>query len=129
MNLSKFIYYNTCIFLLTSLIAFAQNRRAIEDGFDLLEDGDLIVDSEFGVLSNDVLGGGSAIAILKSGPKNGEVDFRRDGSFTYTPNFNFNGVDSFTYSFQSQPEILEFVVGESRSEVDFSAKLTAIGLR
>ena len=128
MNLSKFIYYSACIFLLTSHITFAQNIRAIEDGFDLLEDGELIVDSEFGVLSNDVLGAGSAVAILKSDPKNGEVDFRKDGSFIYTPNFNFNGEDSFTYSFQSQPEIIEFVVDESRSKVDFSAKLTALGL-
>ena len=69
MNLSKFIYYSACIFLLTSHITFAQNIRAIEDGFDLLEDGELIVDSEFGVLSNDVLGAGSAVAILKSDPK------------------------------------------------------------
>ena len=31
---------------------FAQNK-AFEDGFDLLEDGELIVTSDFGVLSND----------------------------------------------------------------------------
>ncbi|HEX8770882.1 MAG TPA: Ig-like domain-containing protein, partial [Acidimicrobiales bacterium] len=31
-------------------------------------------------------------------PKNGIVALNRDGSFTYTPNANFHGVDSFTYN-------------------------------
>jgi gliding motility-associated-like protein/uncharacterized repeat protein (TIGR01451 family) len=32
-----------------------------------------------------------------SGPTNGSVTINPDGSFTYIPNSNFNGVDSFTY--------------------------------
>jgi len=28
---------------------------------------------------------------------NGSVDLQSDGSFTYTPNLNYNGPDSFTF--------------------------------
>ena len=31
-------------------------------------------------------------------PTNGTVTLASDGSFTYTPNANFNGTDSFTYT-------------------------------
>ena len=122
------ISYVLCFVFFTSVVSFAQNKRAIEDGFDLLEDGQLIVDKEFGVLTNDILGDGNARAVLRSEPKSGEVDFRSDGSFVYTPNINFNGEDSFSYSFQSQPSTIEFTVDESKSTVDFSAELTALGL-
>ena len=122
------ISYVVCFVFFTPLVSFAQNKRAIEDGFDLLEDGQLIVDKEFGVLTNDILGDGNARAVLRSEPKSGEVDFRSDGSFVYTPNINFNGEDSFSYSFQSQPSTIEFTVDESKSTVDFSAELTALGL-
>ena len=36
-------------------------------------------------------------AILVSGPANGVLIFNNDGTFTYTPNANFNGTDSFTF--------------------------------
>jgi hypothetical protein len=35
---------------------------------------------------------------LTSGPSNGILDITDDGVFTYTPNQDFNGVDSFTYT-------------------------------
>jgi hypothetical protein len=35
---------------------------------------------------------------LASGPSHGQLDFRPDGSFTYTPDYHFVGTDSFTYS-------------------------------
>ena len=34
---------------------------------------------------------------LVSGPSNGRIAFNTDGTFTYTPNRNYNGSDSFTY--------------------------------
>ena len=106
---------------------FAQNR-AFEDGFDLLEDGELIVTSDFGVLSNDRFVEGNIRSILSREPENGTIDFYSDGSFKYIPNPNFNGEDSFAYSFESQPSSIEFTVDQSRSDVDFSAELTAIGI-
>ncbi|NEU06730.1 tandem-95 repeat protein, partial [Flavihumibacter sp. R14] len=36
-------------------------------------------------------------AIKVTDPANGTLVFNADGSFTYTPNANFNGTDSFTY--------------------------------
>jgi VCBS repeat-containing protein len=35
--------------------------------------------------------------VLVSGPVHGTLTFNSDGSFTYTPNPNYNGADSFNY--------------------------------
>ena len=51
-----------------------------------------------GVLGNDTDVDGDALtAVLVSGPANGTLTLNADGSFTYTPDANFNGTDSFTY--------------------------------
>jgi len=51
-----------------------------------------------GVLSNDSDVDGDALtAVLDAGVSNGALTLNGDGSFSYTPNANFNGVDSFTY--------------------------------
>jgi len=50
------------------------------------------------VLANDTYADGDPLgAILIGLPANGSLDLNLDGSFTYTPNLNFNGSDSFTY--------------------------------
>ena len=51
-----------------------------------------------GVLENDTDVDGDALnAVLASGPAYGTLTMNPDGSFTYTPNANYNGPDSFTY--------------------------------
>lgn len=51
-----------------------------------------------GVLGNDSDADGDTLtASLVDGPVNGTLAFNSDGSFTYTPNTNFVGTDSFTY--------------------------------
>ena len=51
-----------------------------------------------GVLTNDTDPEGDPLtAILASGVANGALTFNANGGFTYTPNPNFNGSDSFTY--------------------------------
>jgi hypothetical protein len=51
-----------------------------------------------GVLSNDgYLNGPMLTAALVSGTANGTLTLDADGSFTYTPNTGFTGLDSFTY--------------------------------
>ena len=51
-----------------------------------------------GVLANDSdLDDGFLRAILAKKPKQGTVKLRADGSFTYTPNKDATGTDSFTY--------------------------------
>lgn len=48
------------------------------------------------VLANDVSTGGVP-QVLGVSPQNGVVVINPDGTVTYTPNRNFNGVDTFTY--------------------------------
>ena len=50
------------------------------------------------VLANDRdAEGDSLTATLVNGPASGDLTFNADGSFTYTPDANFHGSDSFTY--------------------------------
>ena len=50
-----------------------------------------------GVLANDTPAGGLG-AELVSGPEHGTLSFNADGTYTYTPDADFNGQDSFTYT-------------------------------
>jgi VCBS repeat-containing protein len=59
---------------------------------------DTILESWGSVLDNDFVPDFQALSIsLASGPENGTVDLRSDGSFTYTPQAGFVGADSFVY--------------------------------
>ncbi len=50
------------------------------------------------VLGNDTDADGNPLtATLAGGPSHGVLIFNSNGSFTYTPNANWNGTDSFTY--------------------------------
>jgi VCBS repeat-containing protein len=67
---------------------------AVDDAFSGDEDTPLAGN----VLANDTDVEGNALnATLVAGPANGALVLNADGSFTYTPNANFNGTDSFTY--------------------------------
>jgi VCBS repeat-containing protein len=70
---------------------------ASDDQYTVNEDAPLTV-APPGVLSNDVDAENNPLtASLVSGPTKGALNLNADGSFTYTPNANFNGPDSFTY--------------------------------
>lgn len=50
------------------------------------------------VLDNDTDGDFNSLnAVLVTGPANGTLAFNSDGSYTYTPNGDWHGTDSFTY--------------------------------
>lgn len=66
-----------------------------DDFYEVNEDFTLDVPAN-GVLANDS-GGVSVNPALISGPTKGIVTLRADGSFTYVPNANENGTDTFTY--------------------------------
>ena len=72
---------------------------ANNDSFTVDEDQQLTVPAR-GVLSNDT-DSDTDINVLTaakvSDPVNGAVTLNADGSFTYTPNPNYSGTDSFTY--------------------------------
>ncbi len=95
------------------------------DEYDTLEDHVLEVSAEFGLLFNDVSDGGQIAAVEESSPAHGSLELNSDGSFTYIPDPDFSGEDSFTYSVQSIPGGVNFIVDRARSDVDFSARLIA----
>jgi VCBS repeat-containing protein len=67
------------------------------DSYDTNQDTALNV-AVPGVLANDNdPDGDSFTAELVSGPSHGQLTLNANGSFTYTPNANYNGTDSFTY--------------------------------
>jgi VCBS repeat-containing protein len=47
--------------------------------------------------------GDTLTASIVAGAQHGQVSINADGSFTYTPDLNFNGVDSFTYKVNDGP--------------------------
>jgi VCBS repeat-containing protein len=71
---------------------------AADDAYSMDEDAVLTIDAAAGVLANDSDADGDALsAILVSGPANGSLTLNADGSFEYTPNANFTGLDGFSY--------------------------------
>ncbi|HJN66343.1 MAG TPA: Ig-like domain-containing protein, partial [Pirellulales bacterium] len=72
---------------------------ATDDSFGGTEDAQLVRDAAAGVLANDSDPDWQALtANLLSGPSHAaSFSLAADGSFSYTPNGDFNGSDSFTY--------------------------------
>lgn len=86
------------IFLSTALLANAQNIApvAIDDTVTTAEDTPLTGN----VTTNDSDADGPGINITDvSGPANGTITLNADGTFTYTPNSNFYGNDTISYSY------------------------------
>ncbi len=71
--------------------------EALDDAYSVSEDSSLQVTAS-GVLGNDAdIDGDPLTANLDSGASNGSLTFNGDGSFTYAPNQDFYGTDTFTY--------------------------------
>lgn len=78
-------------------VTFNAPPVANDDGYVMNEDEVLNISAP-GILINDSdIDGDSLTVIPVSGTSNGVLAINPDGSFTYTPDLNFNGVDSFTY--------------------------------
>jgi VCBS repeat-containing protein len=87
---------DTAIVTLT-VVPVNDSPAASPDSYSTPEDTVLNVPAP-GVLSNDFdVDGDMLMASLVSGASNGTVLLDSDGSFTYTPAPNFNGMDSFVY--------------------------------
>jgi VCBS repeat-containing protein len=71
---------------------------AVDDEGTTDEDEHLTVEAP-GVLGNDTDAddGDDLTAEVVAGPSSGQLTLDPDGSYTYTPNANFNGPDTFTY--------------------------------
>ncbi|MEZ5866177.1 MAG: Ig-like domain-containing protein [Geminicoccaceae bacterium] len=89
---------------------------ATDDGYSTAEDTILTVTAADGVLDNDGdVENDPLAAILATGPAHGDLTLNADGSFTYTPDVDFFGTDSFTYTAfdgqaPSQPAIVTLTV-------------------
>jgi len=71
---------------------------AAADSYQVEEDSTLTVTAAQGVLENDTDEENDPLtAILGDGPQHGTLSLDADGSFTYTPEFNYYGTDQFTY--------------------------------
>ncbi|MBE1299966.1 MAG: tandem-95 repeat protein [Alteromonadaceae bacterium] len=72
---------------------------AEDDSYAVDEDTTLTVSAEEGLLTNDSDPEGQALSVTSTItlPANGDVSINLDGSFSYTPNSDFNGADTFTY--------------------------------
>ncbi len=76
-----------------------QPPTAANDGYSIAEDNVLTVAAANGVLANDSDPDGDPLAAaLVTNPTNGSLTLNEDGSFTYTPDPDFFGQDSFTYT-------------------------------
>ena len=70
---------------------------AVDDTYSTNEDTQLSVSAP-GVLVNDTDADSDPLtAVQVAGPSHGTLALNADGSFTYTPEANWNGADSFTY--------------------------------
>lgn len=72
---------------------------AVNDYYGTAEDYKLVVGAEDGVLNNDFgfTRGNVLTASLASDVSNGVLEFNTDGSFVYTPNLDWFGIDGFSY--------------------------------
>ena len=70
---------------------------ALDDAYIIDVNQMLVVDAP-GVLTNDVdPEGGLLTSLLMDGPTHGILDMAEDGTFTYQPDLDYVGLDSFTY--------------------------------
>jgi VCBS repeat-containing protein len=78
---------------------------AMDNEYDVEEDDVLFVGAP-GVLGNDEdVDGDPLIALLEAGVSKGTLVLNEDGSFTYTPDPDFNGSDNFTYRVSDGSEV------------------------
>ena len=103
--------------------------EVLEDAYDVTEDVALVVDDPaLGVLGNDTDAdaGDSLTATIATQAAHGVVVLALDGTFTYTPDPDYNGSDSFTYQatdgvVTSDPVTVTLLVSAVDDAVDDSA--------
>jgi VCBS repeat-containing protein len=106
---------------------------ANDDSYMVAEDDTLDVAAP-GVLANDT-GDGPLTAVLVSNTTHGALTLQPDGSFSYMPDNNFNGIDSFTYtandgSLTSGVATVTITVGavDGAGDIDLYAKTASFGM-
>jgi len=82
--------------LVTLAVGLGNVPVANPDNYTLDQNEPLTVALVDGVLANDT-SANPLTAFVVSGPQHGTLDFNADGTFTYTPDANYSGTDSFVY--------------------------------
>ena len=109
-----------CALLTLPLVA---TPVANPDSYSVREDRFLRVAPELGVLENDIEDG-PPTARLEDGVSNGLLQFNPDGSFTYIPDPDFSGTDSFTYRALGSAGAQVFTVDQGNSRVTITAEVS-----
>ncbi len=82
----------------TVTISLTNRPPTADSDFDSVAENTPLNVAAPGVLGNDTDPDGDLLtAVLATGPANGTLTLDPDGAFSYTPQTNFNGTDSFTY--------------------------------
>ncbi len=86
--------YSTFI---TTLISANHAPVARDDAYSVAENSTLLISAP-GILANDSDADGDTLtALLVNGPAHGVLSLNESGGFTYQPNADYSGEDSFTY--------------------------------
>jgi ELWxxDGT repeat protein/VCBS repeat-containing protein len=104
-----------------SVITINEPPTAVADLYNVIEGGELGRDADSGVLANDTDPNDDVLTVERvpdSGPTDGQITLNPDGSFLYTPDSTFRGIDSFSYKakdaeFYSDPVTVTLRVGEN----------------
>jgi len=89
---------NVATVSITIEAAANQRPEAINDSYSMDEGTTLEITADLGLLLNDIDPEGAPLAAsLFSGPLHGSLTLNEDGSFTYTPNTDYTGIDSYLY--------------------------------
>lgn len=92
-NLKKTYYI-----IKNNLYLFNNHAIAVADSFNTQNAFPFEIDEYSAVLKNDFDLDGDYFEVLQlENCENGVVDLDLNGSFTYTPNYGFSGIDNFTY--------------------------------
>ncbi|NLA25729.1 MAG: cadherin-like domain-containing protein, partial [Bacteroidales bacterium] len=87
--------------------------QAVDDFYSVNQNAVLDVPAP-GVLVNDIdVDLNNQFTALVSGPSNGNLVFRNDGSFTYTPKPDFSGTDTFVYQLITTPKTQDLWTDEA----------------
>ncbi|RLC01224.1 MAG: hypothetical protein DRH90_16670, partial [Deltaproteobacteria bacterium] len=98
MNKQFILVFLTVLLFLVPMVALAFPPVAQDDNYSTSEDTTLNVTALVGVLDNDFdLDGDDLTAVLEDDVDDGTLTLNPDGGFSYIPDTNFNGPDSFTY--------------------------------
>jgi len=92
------------------------NLATADDTFTVEEDTTLTVSAADGLLANDTTSRDDVTVEVTDSTTNGVLVVSDDGSFTYTPNSDFNGTETFTY---------EVTSGSSTSSANVVINVTA----